>query len=244
MNIGRWRARLQRALDGTEADDRQRARGARDDDVELGEPCRQVGEREGRRREARAELVGARSQRAVGDRDRARMARREVGRRELDHLARADEQHLGLAQVLEQLRGEAHRGRRHADRMAADLGRRCALPWRRRTSAGTSAAASFRAFRRCPPRAPPASSGRGSAARRAPSSRDRWRRETHGAPPMVLRARRHASAASPSAPRPFRPATRAPDRARSAARRRRPRCGCRSRRSRLPRPARGARETP
>ena len=39
-------------------------------------------------------------------------------RRELDHLAGADEQHLGLAQVLEQLRGEAHRGRRHADRVA------------------------------------------------------------------------------------------------------------------------------
>ena len=41
---------------------------------------------------------------AVGDREQARLARREVGRRELDHLAGADEQHLGLAQVLEQLR--------------------------------------------------------------------------------------------------------------------------------------------
>ena len=37
--------------------------------------------------------------------------------------------------------GQPHRRRRHADRMRADLGRRCALPWRPRTSAGTSAAA-------------------------------------------------------------------------------------------------------
>ena len=77
----------------------------------------------GRRRKARAELAGA-LRAAVGDREQARLARREVGRRELDHLARADEQHLGLAQVLEQLRGEANRRRRHADRVGADLGRR------------------------------------------------------------------------------------------------------------------------
>ena len=66
-----------------------------------------------------------------------------MGRRELDHLAGADEQDLGLAQVFEQLRRQPHRGRRHADRVAADLGRRCAPPSRPRTSAGTSAAASL-----------------------------------------------------------------------------------------------------
>ena len=119
-------ARLQRPLDGAQADDRQRAGGARDDDVELGQPRRQVGEREGRRREARAELVGARRA-AVRDREQARLAGREVGRGQLDHLAGADEEHLGLAHVLEKLRRQAHRGRRHADRMAADLGRRAHL---------------------------------------------------------------------------------------------------------------------
>jgi hypothetical protein len=115
-------ARLQRAFDRAEADDRQRARGARDDDVEFREAIGQVGEGEGRRVEARAELVRARSA-AVGDRHLARLARREVRRGELDHLARADEQHLRLAQVLEQLRREADSRRRHADRVAADLGR-------------------------------------------------------------------------------------------------------------------------
>ena len=52
----------------------------------------------------------------------ARRARCEVRCHQLDHFAGADEQHLGLAQILEQLRGQAHRRRGHADRVRADLG--------------------------------------------------------------------------------------------------------------------------
>ena len=99
--------------------------------------------------EARAELLAA-LERAVGDRHaRAAVRAAKCVADELDHLAGADEQHLGLAQVLEQLRGQPHRRRRHADRVRADLGRRCALPWRPRTSAGTAGAACCRACRRC-----------------------------------------------------------------------------------------------
>jgi hypothetical protein len=46
-----------------------------------------------------------------------------MGRGQLDHVAGTDEQDLGVAQVLEQLRGESHRRGGHADRVAADLGR-------------------------------------------------------------------------------------------------------------------------
>ena len=70
----------------------------------------------------RRELLAA-LERAVRDRHAFGRARGEMGGRELDHLAGADEQHLRLAQVLEQLGGQAHRRGRHADRMAADLGR-------------------------------------------------------------------------------------------------------------------------
>ena len=74
-------ARLQRALDRAQADDRQRARGARDDDVELGQARRQVGQAHRFGAEARGRALSPRSQRAVGDRHRARLARREMGRR-------------------------------------------------------------------------------------------------------------------------------------------------------------------
>jgi hypothetical protein len=48
---------------------------------------------------------------------------------QLDHLAGADEQHLDVAQIFEQLRRQPHRGGRHADAVGADLGGWCALPW-------------------------------------------------------------------------------------------------------------------
>jgi hypothetical protein len=48
---------------------------------------------------------------------------------ELDHLARADEQHADLLQVFEELQRQAHGGGGHADRVRADLGGRCAPPW-------------------------------------------------------------------------------------------------------------------
>ena len=57
----------------------------------------------------RGELLAA-LEGAVGDRDGARVLRGEVGGGQLDHLAGADEQHLDLGQVLEQLPGQSHRG--------------------------------------------------------------------------------------------------------------------------------------
>jgi hypothetical protein len=48
---------------------------------------------------------------------------------QLDHLAGADEQHADVAQVLEQLRRQPHRGGGHADAVRADLGGWCAPPW-------------------------------------------------------------------------------------------------------------------
>ena len=44
--------------------------------------------------------------------------------RELDHFARADEQHARFRERFEQLRGQSNGCRRHADGVAADLGRR------------------------------------------------------------------------------------------------------------------------
>ena len=89
----------------------------------------------------RAASVSPRSQRAVGDRDRRGWrAAKWVAASSIISPAPTNST-AGLAQVLEQLRRQPHRGRRHADRVRADLGRRCALPWRPRTSAGTSGAA-------------------------------------------------------------------------------------------------------
>ena len=74
------------------------------------------------------------------------------------------------AQVLEQLRGQPHRGGGHADRMGADLGevRTSLATAKERWNSWCSVVPSVPASR---PRAPPASSGRGSAARPAPSNR-------------------------------------------------------------------------
>ena len=81
------------------------------------------------------------------------------------------------------------------------------------------------------PRAPPASSGRGSAARPAPSNRARWRRGRHGAPRRGPPARRCGrSSCSPLTP-PLRgqPVERRLHQLAGVAvrRRRRARCGCR-----------------
>ena len=71
---------------------------------------------------AAAQVFGAGAA-AVGDGQGARLAGREMGGCQLDHFAGADEEHAGFAQVFEELRGQAHRGRGHADGVAADLGR-------------------------------------------------------------------------------------------------------------------------
>mmetsp|Transcript_53731 Transcript_53731/g.126521 ORF Transcript_53731/g.126521 Transcript_53731/m.126521 type:complete len:236 (-) Transcript_53731:776-1483(-) len=112
---------FKRALDRTEADQRQAGRGAGHDDVELVQPLGQVGEPHRLGAEAGGQLLAA-LQRAVGHRHVAWRLGGEMGRRQLDHFASADEQHAGACQVLEQLAGQAHGGCGHADGMASDLG--------------------------------------------------------------------------------------------------------------------------
>ena len=81
----------------------------------------QVGQAQGLGAVARGQSFAA-LESAVGYGHGLRFARRKVGGDEFDHLARTYEQHLDLAQVFEQLRGQAYRGRGHADRMGANLG--------------------------------------------------------------------------------------------------------------------------
>ena len=50
------------------------------------------------------------------------MARGEVRRAQLDHFARADKQHIDLAQVFKQLSCQSNGSRRHADAVCADFG--------------------------------------------------------------------------------------------------------------------------
>ncbi|ABA50496.1 hypothetical protein BURPS1710b_3601 [Burkholderia pseudomallei 1710b] len=115
-------ARLHRALDGAETDDRQRRCRARHDDVELVHARGQIGERHRAAAEALGELRAALGG-AVRDDELARALRGEVGRAELDHLARADEQHALLRDLLEDALREAHGRGRHRHRLRADLGR-------------------------------------------------------------------------------------------------------------------------
>ena len=83
-----------------------------------------------------------RSQRAVGDRHRARLRAPRNGWPR----ARSSRRRRRTARVISRRSSnscDASRtdGGGHADRVRADLGRACALPWRPRTSAGTSGAA-------------------------------------------------------------------------------------------------------
>ena len=79
-----------------------------DDDVELVQALGQVGQAHGLGAEARGELLAA-LQRAVGHGHWASGAAAKWVA-QLDHLARADEQHAGLGEVLEQLASQAHGG--------------------------------------------------------------------------------------------------------------------------------------
>ena len=207
----------------------------RDDDVELGQPRRQVGQRASPRRRSGAASFSPRSSVRLATAMRLAAGAPRSG----SPPARSSRRRRRTARCVwrrssNSCAGQAHRGGRHADRVGADLGRACALPWRPRTSAGTAGAAWCRARRRCRPRAPRPSSGRGSAARPAPSNRARWRRGTRGAPPRPSCSVRRASAAGAGAHaadvgQPVDAWARA---RRWSARARRSRCGCRSRRSR------------
>ena len=119
-------ALLQRALDGAEPDDRQRTGGRRDDDVEFSQARGELGQTYCLCPKARRQLLAA-IERPIRDRHCLRLPRSEMGRGQLDHVAGADEQDLGVAQVLEQLRGESHGRGGHADRVAADLRRAATL---------------------------------------------------------------------------------------------------------------------
>jgi hypothetical protein len=114
---------------------------------------------------------------------------------------------LICAQVLEQLRGQAHGGGGHADASARRSRWRCAPPWPRQSCAGTAGAAWCPACRLRRPRARPASSGPGSAARPAPWSPARRPRGRRGARLAGLPAHRCGAAAAVDAALLGQPAT-------------------------------------
>ncbi len=174
-------ARLDGPLDQAQADQRQRRGGARDHDVELVQAVRAARPGAIARPLKRLASSCAALQRAVGDGDRFRVLRGEVGGAQFDHFAGADEQHVLVGDAVEDALRQAHGGGGHRHAVGADLGGRCALPWPPRRCAGTSGAdrcPGRRLRRRC---ARHPSSGRGSAARPAPSNRARRRRGTRGA---------------------------------------------------------------
>ena len=141
MNIGRCRRAFSARSTAPRPMIGRRAGGAGHDDVELVQHA--AAGRPGAAPAAPKRLASfsPRSSVRLATAMRLGLARRKVRGHQFDHLAGADEQHADLAQVLEQLRGQPHRGRGHADRVAADLGGRCAPPWPPRTSAGTAGAA-------------------------------------------------------------------------------------------------------
>jgi hypothetical protein len=92
-------------------------------DVELRKALRQFVQRDRfglqSRRQRRATL-----ERAVGNGDRSRLPCGEVRRAQIDHLARADQQHALLGDRRKDALGEPDRGGGHRNRCAADVGMR------------------------------------------------------------------------------------------------------------------------
>ena len=113
--------RAHRALHRALADDRQRACSAGDDDVVLGQPFGQVAQLERLRVEAARQRLGS-LEGAVCDRHCARPLRGKVSRSELDHLARADQEHFLLGKAGENPSGELDRRGGHRDDVGADSG--------------------------------------------------------------------------------------------------------------------------
>ena len=104
-------------------DDRQRARGAGHDDVELRQPFRQFVKRNRFGGKTRGELFAA-PHCAIGDGDRLRFLRREMRGGKLDHFAGADQQQPLLRDRRENPFRQFDGGRSHRDRRAADIGLR------------------------------------------------------------------------------------------------------------------------
>ena len=161
------------------------------------------------------------------------LLRGEMRRGELDHLAGADEQHALLGERREDALGQLAPRRPPSRSTALPISVvRAHVLGDRERALEQLVQHRGRARRRFGARAPPASSGRGSAARPAPSNRGRWRRGTRAAPRSPAAARRYGAAVRPgSAAFPPRrtPAARA-ERARARPRRSTARCGCMSRR--------------
>ena len=230
MNIGRWR----RAFSARSTAPRPMIGSVLAvHDTTTSNSCRRCGMSARRMRlgaEAAGQLLAA-LQRAVGQRHRPRLARGEMRRHQFDHLAGAHEQHPDVAQVLEQLRRQAHRRGGHADRVRADLGGGAhLLGHRERTleqlvQRGAQRAGGVGLAHRLLHLA------RGSAARPAPSSRAPMRRETRAAPPRAAPAHRRGPSTARRRHLPWRPATRWPGAPASPGRwpprPRRARCDCR-----------------
>ncbi len=102
-------ALLQGAFHSTQADDGQAAGRAADDGVKLVQALGQVGQAHHLAAKAGGKLFAA-LQRAVGNGDSLGVLGGEVRGAQLDHLARAHEQHLDLGKVFKQLAGQAHGG--------------------------------------------------------------------------------------------------------------------------------------
>ena len=100
-------AGLDRAKGGAEADHRPRAHGARDDHVELAKPRHRLGQADRLRAEMGRERVAPRDA-AIRDRELLRRLGSEVREHRRGPLVSAQEQHLELAEVLEQLAREPH----------------------------------------------------------------------------------------------------------------------------------------
>ena len=118
-------ALLDGALHGSQADDGQRAGGARNNDVELSELGRQFGQAHGAGvqalvRQRFGELLAA-FQRAVGDHHLAWRLRGEVRGAQLDHLTGADEQYALIGDRFEDALRQAYSGSGHRHGMRADL---------------------------------------------------------------------------------------------------------------------------
>ena len=178
MNIGRCRRAFDRALDEPSPMIGNLAGGAGNDDVELGQT---LGPSSRRMPEAPKRSANARPRSIVRLAMTIcfRMTRGEMRRAQLDHLAGADEQHL-LSACARRCVGETHRRGRHRDDVGADRRRRAHVLWPPQNELWNSLFSVVPA-RRIRARCAPLSSARGSAVRRAPLNRARWRRGTHGA---------------------------------------------------------------
>ncbi len=187
MNTGACLRSLIARSSSALAQDRQRARRAGDDDVELRQPVGQLVQRDRVGAEARRQLLAA-LERPVGDGDRLRIAApRNASRPVRSFRRRRSAAAAAPTMRREDALGQLHRGGGHRNGRAADVGLRAHVLGHReraleqRFSTRPSAP-------RPPPSAPPASSGPGSAARPAPSNRARSRRGTRASPPVPAAA--------------------------------------------------------